>query len=263
MPDANRDPNMWKHRPGQRRVLGGLVCAATIGLLAVALFVSTSPSTESPGAPLSRQPTALLQEQDAPRVPDFTLIERNGRQITLADLRGRVWIADFIWTRCPDACPLMSAVMARLQAEFAEEPDLRLVSFSVDPQYDTPTVLASYAAKFDADRDRWLFLTGEKQVVYHLVQQGFKLLVYDPDDAKTSRGPGTPPASPLRQGWFAPPVAWAHGVGKHRENPVIHSDRFVLVDRNGRIRGYYLSTDTNSLEQLKRDATGLLRAGRL
>lgn len=250
---------MRKHRLRQLRVLGGLVCVATVGLLAVALFVSTSPSTESPGSLQSRQLNALVQERDASQVPNFTLIERSGRQITLADLRGKVWIADFIYTRCPDACPLMSAVMARLQAEFANEPDLRLISFSVDPQYDTPTVLASYAAKFGADRDRWLFLTGEKKVVYHLVQQGFKLLVYDPDDAKMSHGPVTPPASPIRQGWLGPPVAWAHGVRKPRENPVIHSDRFVLVDRVGRIRGYYLSTETHTLEQLKRNATELLR----
>ena len=75
-------------------------------------------------------------------VPEFSLTERNGRAITLADLRGKFWIADFIYTSCTDTCPLQSAAMAKLQEQWSKQPDVKLVSFSVDPERDTPQVLA-------------------------------------------------------------------------------------------------------------------------
>lgn len=249
---------MKKRSLRQKCVLGALVSVAAAGLFALALSVAIAPNIETTHAVKGRQLNMLLQGRDASRLPDFTFIERSGKQVTLANLRGKVWIADFIWTRCPDACPLMSAVMARLQAEFAGEPELRLVSFSVDPQFDTPAILVSYAAKFGADPDQWLFLTGEKKAIYHVIQKGFKLLVFDPDDAKASHDPELPGRF-ISQGWFAPAVAWAHGVGEHRENPVIHSDRFVLVDRAGQIRGYYHGTDPQDLTRLKQDTWNLLR----
>jgi protein SCO1/2 len=251
---------MKKRSLRQKRVLGALVFVAASGLLVIALSIAIAPNIENTHAVKGQQRNMLLEGRDAWRLPDFTFIERSGKQVTLANLRGKVWIADFIWTRCPDACPLMSAVMARLQAEFADEPELRLVSFSVDPQFDTPAVLASYAAKFGADRDRWLFLTGEKKAIYHVIQKGFKLIVFDPDDAKTSHDPELPGRS-VPQEWLGPAVAWAHGVGEHRKKPVIHSDRFVLVDRAGRIRGYYRSADSKDLIRLKQDTWKLLRTG--
>jgi len=109
------------------------------------------------------------------RIPDFALIERSGRQITLADLRGKVWIVYFFYTECPDTCPLQSTRMAWLQDELAPEPDVRLVSISVDPEHDTPEVLVEYAARYGADPDRWLFLTGPKDAIYRLAIDGFHL----------------------------------------------------------------------------------------
>ncbi len=251
---------MKKRSLRQKCILVGLVFVAAAGLLAAALSIAIAPNIENTHTAKGRQRNMLLEGRDAWRLPDFTFIERSGKQVTLANLREKVWIADFIWTRCPDACPLMSAVMARLQAEFADEPELRLVSFSVDPQFDTPAVLASYAAKFGADRDQWLFLTGEKKAIYHVIQKGFKLLVFDPDDAKASDDP-EPRGRPVPEGWLGPAVAWAHGIGEHRKKPVIHSDRFVLVDRAGRIRGYYRSADSKDLIRLKQDTWKLLRTG--
>jgi cytochrome oxidase Cu insertion factor (SCO1/SenC/PrrC family) len=135
-------------------------------------------------------------------VPEFSLVERSGRPATLADLRNRVWVADFVYTTCTDTCPLQTARMAALQAEFAAEPDFRLVSISVDPDRDTVAVLRKYADRFAADRDRWLFLTGSQATIYALVRDGFKLDVEDvrksmeahPVPAKRGK-PGKPAAA--------------------------------------------------------------------
>ncbi|MGH7928845.1 MAG: SCO family protein, partial [Candidatus Binatia bacterium] len=108
-------------------------------------------------------------------VPEFSLLERKGNKTTLADVRGKVWIADFIYTTCTDTCPTQSAAMARLQEQFAESRELRFVSFSVDPERDTPEVLSDYAKRFKASADRWLFLTGDKEQIAQLVQLGFRL----------------------------------------------------------------------------------------
>ena len=110
-------------------------------------------------------------------VPNFSLVERSGKKITLADLRGRIWIADFIYTNCADTCPLQTADMAKLQERWVHESDVELVSFSVDPGRDTPRVLAKYADRFKADPKRWLFLTGEREEIARLVEDGFRLAV--------------------------------------------------------------------------------------
>lgn len=218
-------------------------------------------------------------------VPDFSLIERGGRRVTLAEIRGKVWIANFIYTHCTDTCPLQSALMSRLQADFSAEPDLRLVSISVDPEQDTPAVLAEYAGRLGADRDRWLFLTGEKKAIYTLALEGFRLSVADPAEAtQPSQDKGLPASRPdARQGqsshhratpgravarilnravaWLLDPVpALAHPG--HPGKPFIHSSRFALVDRQARIRGYYASDDEAALGRLRRDVKTLLREDR-
>ncbi|GAC1475783.1 MAG: hypothetical protein NVSMB9_28900 [Isosphaeraceae bacterium] len=104
----------------------------------------------------------------------FHLNERSGRPITDADLADRVWVASFIFTRCPLSCPRISTVMKGLQPRFERTP-VKLVSITVDPDHDTPPVLADYARRFDADPERWWFLTGEKPVVLALITGRFKL----------------------------------------------------------------------------------------
>lgn len=200
-------------------------------------------------------------------VPDFALTERSGRPVGAGELRGKVWVATFIYTRCPDTCPLQSAEMARLQREFEAEEDLRLVSVTVDPEWDTPAVLSRYAARFGAHTERWLFLTGDRAAIRRLVAEGFRLAVVEAgelpesplDDAfPPSRGldgdaPGRTDAGPF----LGPALTLAHAA---RGGPmVLHSTRFVLVDRASRIRGYYDSTDPERLRQLRRDIRALLR----
>jgi protein SCO1 len=158
-------------------------------------------------------------------VPAFSLTNRDGRAVRLQDLRGKPWIADFVFTRCPASCPLMTARMAKLNRELADDAGVRLVSFSVDPEHDTPEVLQRYAESYKAPA-RWLFLTGGKDEIYRLSRQGFKL------------GIDIPP----------PPAA-----GAPAPEPILHSTRFVLVDGQGRIRGYYDGFDEESMKKLVRD----------
>jgi protein SCO1/2 len=154
--------------------------------------------------------------------------------------------------------------MMQLQKTFSTAADVRLVSITVDPEHDTPTVLAAYAARLQAHPERWLFLTGDKKHIYWLAQQGFHLGVYDIRDThETSKGqPVTPRAWVTAGLWrvFAPAVALAH----HPQTPqgdaaeaIQHSDRFVLVDRQGHIRQYYSSQDKDVLQRLERDVTRL------
>ncbi|MFQ5422967.1 MAG: SCO family protein [Phycisphaerae bacterium] len=151
-------------------------------------------------------------------VPDFTLIERSGRKTRLADMRGRIWVADFVFTSCAGPCPIMSLRMADLQRSLARAGlgAVRCVSFSVDPTRDTPEVLRAYADRYHADKYQWLFLTGEKDVVSRLTRKGFKLTLEDETDAE----------------------------------PILHSTRFVLVDGRGRIRGYYEAITGEEIEDL-------------
>lgn len=127
-------------------------------------------------------------------LPDFRLLERSGRPFGLSDLRRKVWVANLFFAHCADTCPLETAEMAKLQTEFDGETDFRLVSISVDPERDTPQVLARYADQNGADPERWLFLTGHKATIYRLAREGFKLSV---EDAPTERtGPGEPASEP-------------------------------------------------------------------
>lgn len=155
------------------------------------------------------------------RLPDFRLTERSGQQLGLADLKGKVWIADFIFTRCPGPCPRMSSRMADLQRDLRSEEALRLVSISVDPEFDTREVLVKYADRYEADEGRWFFLTGDKTAIHQLAKSGF--LVGGVDDV------------------------------------TLHTTRFVLIDRQGRVRGYYSSSDEEDLRKLGTDARVLLR----
>jgi cytochrome oxidase Cu insertion factor (SCO1/SenC/PrrC family) len=203
---------------------------------------------------------------DLPRlweVPDFALIERSGQSVTRADLRGKVWIASIIFTRCVEECPLVSNHMARLQATFAAEPDVRLVSITVDPAYDTPEVLTRYAQSFAAQPQRWLFLTGDKATIYRLVREGFRLGLLDPQGAVQSSA--VPEAGGVRYDlWqlLTPASALAHRDGPPHDNAqraITHSARLVLVDRQGQVRHHYDSADPDALRRLPADVRFVLQ----
>jgi cytochrome oxidase Cu insertion factor (SCO1/SenC/PrrC family) len=159
------------------------------------------------------------------RVPTFRLTNQDGRPFGSADLANKIWIADFVFTSCPGPCPIISSRMSELQKPL-ENTDVHLVSFTVDPDKDTPEVLRNYAAKLHAQGGRWDFLTGDKSAIYELSQKGFKLGVADGDD-----GSGMP----------------------------VHSTRMVLVDRRGEIRGYYDGMAVDTVTKLLADTNHLLR----
>jgi len=157
-------------------------------------------------------------------VPSFSLTERAGGAVTQDDLRGKVWIADFIFTRCPDVCPVLTSRMRDLQKTLdARRADVTLVSISVDPGHDTPEVLRTYATAHGAGPG-WHFVTGPRDTVASLLRDGFHVAFADD-------GPAT--------------------------GPITHSDRFVLVDPELRIRGYYHGSDPAELQRLADDARHL------
>ena len=198
-------------------MLFGLVVVGLGIVLGTALWLRLGPHTQFVRG--SAESVDGLNQYGS--VPDFTLMERNGRSVDLAQLRGKIWIADFIYTTCTDTCPLQTAMMAKLQQEYAGQPEVQFVSFTVDPERDTPQVLARYADKHQADPLRWYFLTGQRDRIIRLIQQGFHLAVASvPVDAD--------------QGGMIP-----------------HSPRFVLVDKEARIRGYYDSRELEAFVRLK------------
>jgi protein SCO1 len=163
-------------------------------------------------------------------VPAFSLTNRDGRTVGRDDLLGQPWVVDLIFTRCVLACPVMSGKMAILDRELPA--GVRLVSVTVDPEHDDPAVLASYAERFGAG-ERWLFLTGDRDEIYHLAGDGLHL-PYDPN----------PPLTPLRPG-----------------DNIYHSTRFVLLDAEARVRGYYETTDQDELARLRQDLAALAATG--
>jgi protein SCO1 len=202
-------------------------------------------------------------------LPEFSLTAEDGRPMTRADLVGRVWVANFIYTHCTDTCPLQSARLAGLQTDFAGERGLVLLSITVDPQRDTPPVLTEYAARFAADRERWWFLTGDKNTIYALVREGFHLSVEDPGDTAAPRAASPSPPPKTRTPSARPAVrvvldlfraapAYAHSDSDFLVPPFLHSSWFVLGDRQARIRGYYRTEDEPTLQRLRRDIRALL-----
>ena len=155
-------------------------------------------------------------------VPDFSLTNQQGEPLGLSDMAGKIWVADFIFTNCPTICPAMTQEMARLQSEFVADP-VYFVSFSVDPERDTPRVLSRYAAAYGADDRRWHFLTGDKAKIYQLAEQGFSL------------------------------------AAGHKGSEILHSPRFILVKRDGNIHDFYDSRSKPAMIRLRRDVKTLLK----
>ncbi len=143
-------------------------------------------------------------------VGDFSLVDQAGRTVTRSSLLGKVWVASFVFTRCTTLCPQVAGTMARLQEQTAGRDDVVLVSFSVDPTHDTTAVLKDYGERFHADPARWLLLTGKRDAVYGLIRQSFHLGVEE-----------------------------NRGEARNSGNEVTHSGKLAVVDRAGRIRGYF------------------------
>jgi protein SCO1 len=192
-----------------------LASAACVVVLAVGLLRPRAQPLEQLGA-----------------LPSFTFTRQDGQPFGLEQLKGRAWVANFIFTRCPTVCPVFTQQMARVQKQTAELGErLQLVSFSVDPQHDTPERLAAYAEKYGAQPARWSFLTGDYTQLQRTIVDGFKVAMGRASDDESD-------------------VAG-----------IFHGSHFVLVDRTGEVRGYYNSEHPDAVERLLRDARRLVDGG--
>ena len=153
-------------------------------------------------------------------IPEFSFTDSQGNEFNRSKLDGKVWVADFIFTTCTMACPVMTGNMNIVHKEFKNNDNVRIVSISVYPEYDTPEVLSEYASRYDANTDRWHFLTGPEESVKEIILEGFKIGDY--------------------------------------EDSIFHSEKFALVDKKGQIRGYYSGMITEEMTKLKKDINILL-----
>ncbi|MEP7049645.1 MAG: SCO family protein [Pseudomonadota bacterium] len=162
------------------------------------------------------------------QVGDFELVDQQARPVSAASLRGKVWVAAFFFTRCPTICPRITKRMRALQvATRGQTPAPSLISFSVDPENDTPPVLLEYARRYGADLHSWAFLTGDLRVVKRTIVDGFKLALDGKPDPNAENG------------------------------GIIHGSHLVLVDQALAIRGYYRTDDEDDMARLVDDAKGL------
>lgn len=157
--------------------------------------------------------------------PDFSFTAQDGSTVKKEDLKGKVWVANFIFTRCAGPCPMMTARMGELDLSLGSKArDVQLVSFTVDPEYDTPEVLKAYSERIGAKPEKWKFLTGSKAQIDETVMKGF-----------------------------------LQALSKDQAGMPIHSTRFVLVDKDGWIRGFQDGNDPEIVQKLMMDIGDVLR----
>ncbi|KAA9325968.1 SCO family protein [Adhaeribacter soli] len=151
------------------------------------------------------------------KVPDFSLISQEGKTVTQRDLDNTVYVANFIFTSCQGICKQMSSQMTRVQEKFRQDPSVKIVSYSVDPTRDSVQVLQQYADRYNADPKQWIFLTGAKKEIYELAQHGYLLPVQESADGTVD---------------------------------FVHSEKFILVDREKHVRGIYDGTSQKDVDRL-------------
>jgi len=160
----------------------------------------------------------LKKEEPLPvlgSIPDFVMTNSNNESFGSSDLKDNIWVADFIFTTCAGPCPVMSSEMAVVHQEFIEDEKIKTVSYTVNPDIDTPEVLADYAERYNANTEQWHFLTAPYEDIQSIIVNGFKM--------------------------------------GDMEEIVFHSTRFALVDKEMNIRGYYIGTEIEDIEELKKD----------
>lgn len=173
---------------------------------------------QSPDATVENLPDAkptLIQPDHPRKLADFSLVDSSGRLIRRSDLDGKILIVDFLFTSCSLTCPAVNSQMAQVQQKTTNQPDVKLLSITVDPRDDTPDVLQKYGQRFGADTNRWLFLTGKKTALYDLIGKSF--LAQDAND----------------------PFGYMPGNFSHTE-------RIAIVDSHGNLLGYFDGLNQNT-----------------
>lgn len=157
-------------------------------------------------------------------IPAFSLIDEKGNKFLSSSLNDKIYVASFFFTRCGTICPKITSQLSRVQDSFTNDPNVKLVSISVDPAFDHPDKLQAYAKRFDANEGQWTFLTGEKKVIYPLILKGFHVPLADASEYDAAI--------------------------KNPDETFIHSERLILVDKKGVIRGFYVGTDKKEVDRL-------------
>ena len=171
----------------------------------------------------------LLRVGKGHRIGSFSLLNQDGETITEKEVEGKVYVAEYFFTTCATICPRMNDQMRRIQLKFADNDEVRLMSFTVDPEVDTVEQMKRYAEDHGAKTGQWHFLTGTKEALYSLARKSF--FVLKPAEAQNLGDVGS---------------------------DFIHTNNFVLVDRLGRIRGYYDGTSKQEVDELMLDIQRLL-----
>ena len=183
-------------------------------LLLLLISLSALPSTALPSICLAEAPDSFGP------APSISLTDSNGRKFNSSSLTGKIWVANFFFTRCNGPCPIQTSHLQLLRGKFQDETNLHFVSITVDPKHDSAEVLKKYSLKHAKDDTQWHFLTGELDTIVELMNEGFNL------------GSGT--------------------------EPIYHSSRLILVDAAGNIRGFYRGTEMPEIKKLKHRIEALL-----
>jgi cytochrome oxidase Cu insertion factor (SCO1/SenC/PrrC family) len=250
-------------------IVWGALVVFLCGLIVAKALVGTGPSVPTAGLP------------DYGKIPDFELLESTGEPFSISDLEGKVWVASLFFTHCAASCPMMASQLAKFQAS-VDNPGIVLVSISVDPERDTPERLREYAKLTGANAGRWYFLTGDVDTIVELAEKHLKLGTgQEKEDFSTpqdlglglteSEGAienliesaasdvveGASPEDDWEDSWEIDTDVSIPGAADV-QNPILHSDRFALIDGQGRIRGYYDGLNEKEVEQLRADAEKLV-----
>ena len=164
----------------------------------------------------SHEPLPVLGD-----IPPFKLVDNFGQSFTEENISGKIWVADLIFTTCAGPCPIMSTEMRSVHKTYLGNKNIHMVTITVNPDYDSPEVLTEYGERYDADFDKWHFLTGEYEKIQSLIANGFKM--------------------------------------GDIEEIVFHSTRFALIDSNMNIRGYYVGTESKDVKKMMGDIKKLIK----
>jgi len=179
------------------------------------------PAIEDTGEPVIQNGDTVFH-----RIPDFTLTAQTGQTISQQNLEGKIYVANFFFASCQDICKKMSSNLQQVQEAFIKEPNVKIVSYTVDPERDSVAVLNKYAETYGADPEKWYLLTGPKSQIYQLAQEGYKL--------PAMQAPSLIP-------------------------DFIHSEKLLLIDEEKHVRGIYNGTDEEDVERLITEIKVLLQ----
>ncbi|MCP4507493.1 MAG: SCO family protein, partial [Fuerstiella sp.] len=203
-----------------------MIALLILGFLLWPAFFQEQPDGPDQAVSTVDPPADSEDDSGIPRLgaaPEFELVDQTGAAYSSAQLRGKVWIVNFMFTRCASTCPIQTMRLAEAQTALSADPvwdGIRFVSITVDPEYDSPDVLQQYASGYQADQEHWKFLTGSRDAIWKLSAEGFGLPVRD--DAQNA------------------------------QMPILHDPRFIVVDRLGRMRGVFDSQSTEAIAELRK-----------